>query len=95
MKDKKAAIARYNEHIEEVKAIVPKDKLLIFSVDQEWVPLCKFLGVDVPNSEFPNVNDRAQIKKSIADMTKGAYILITIGVLIVVGLIYAITKFLI
>ena len=95
MKDKKAAIARYNEHIEEVKAIVPKDKLLIFSVDQGWVPLCKFLGVDVPNSEFPNVNDRAQIKKSIADMTKGAYMFITIGVLIVVGLIYAITKFLI
>jgi hypothetical protein len=34
MKDKKIAIARYNEHIEEVKAIVPEDKLLLFSVDQ-------------------------------------------------------------
>src|SRR5580765_5971017 len=34
MKDKAAAIAFYNKHIEDVKATVPADKLLIFSVDQ-------------------------------------------------------------
>ena len=94
MKDKKTAIARYNEHIEEVKALVPEDRLLIFSVDQGWEPLCKFLGVDVANSEFPNVNDRTQIKKSIADITKGAYTFIAIGILIVIGLIYTITRYL-
>lgn len=95
MKDKSAAIARYHDHIKEVKAIVPEDKLLIFSVDQGWEPLCKFLEMPVPETDFPNVNDRTQIKKTIADITKGAYTFIAIGILILIVLIYAISRFLI
>lgn len=76
MPDKAAAIERYNEHIEEVKAVIPPDNLLVFSVDQGWEPLCNFLGVDVPDTEFPNVNDRAEIKKTLAEMTKGAYVIL-------------------
>ncbi len=88
MKDKQSAIARYNAHLEEVKATVPEDRLLVFSVDQGWEPLCNFLGVEVPDTEFPRVNDRAEIKKTIADMTKGAYMFIAIGVLLLAAIIY-------
>ncbi|SRX74475.1 sulfotransferase family protein [Aequorivita antarctica] len=93
MNDKTLAIARYNAHIEEVKAAIPKEKLLIFTVDQGWEPLCKFLDVEVPNSEFPNVNDRAEIKKTIADITKGAYTILAIGAIVLVGIIYGLIKF--
>ena len=34
----------YNQWVEEVKAHVPKDRLLVFSVKEGWEPLCKFLG---------------------------------------------------
>ena len=61
----KVAIARYNEHIEEVKAIVPRDKLLIFSVDQGWEPLCNFLGVQVPEADFPTSTIELRLKKPL------------------------------
>lgn len=79
MGNREKAIARYEEHIAEVKAAVPPESLLIYSVDQGWDPLCEFLGVPVPESGFPNVNDRAAIKKTIADITKGAYVILGIG----------------
>lgn len=93
MRNKAAAIARYQEHIEEVKAAVPADRLLIFTVDQGWEPLCRFLEVEVPKSAFPKVNDRAEIKKTIADITKGAYVFLAIGALALVGTFYGLTKY--
>ena len=68
--DRAKAIAHYQQHIEEVKAAVPPGRLLVFSVDQGWEPLCQFLGVAVPSTPFPNVNDRAAIKEVIAKLTK-------------------------
>ena len=94
MNNKAAAIARYAEHIEEVKAAVAADKLLIFKVDQGWEPLCNFLGVEVPTTPFPNVNDRAEVKKTIADITKGAYLFLTLGVLLLIAIAYGLLKFL-
>ena len=94
MENKKAALARYHDHVEEITAAVPADQLLIFSVDQGWGPLCDFLGLEAPNKPFPNVNDRAEVKKTIADMTKGAYVFIVIGLLLLAGIIYGLTKLL-
>ena len=73
------AIAQYRAHIDEVKAAVPEDRLLIFQVDQGWKPLCDFLGVPIPDGEFPRVNDRAQIQETIKNMTRGAYTILGIG----------------
>ena len=87
MENKAAAIQRYKDHIEEVKAAIPAAQLLIFSVDQGWGPLCNFLGVPVPNTPFPNVNDRTQIKGAIAAMTKGAYVIIGVGALLLAALV--------
>jgi hypothetical protein len=76
MGDKARAVARYNSYIDEVTAAVPADRLLVFKVDDGWGPLCNFLDVEKPESEFPNLNDRASIKKIIADITKGAYFIV-------------------
>jgi hypothetical protein len=62
-------------------------------VDQGWEPLCKFLEVEVPTSAFPNVNDRAEIKKTIADITKGAYVFLAIGALALAGISYGVTQY--
>ncbi len=88
MEDRAAAIAHYNQHIEDVKSSVPADRLLVFTVDQGWEPLCKFLGVPVPATPFPNVNDRAQIQKVIAGMTMGAYVILAAVAAASAGLIY-------
>ncbi len=94
MENKEAAIARYHAHLEEVKAAVPADRLLVFTVDQGWEPLCNFLGEPVPAIPFPNVNDRAQVKKTIANITKGAYLFLVLGAVVFVALLYALGTFL-
>jgi hypothetical protein len=53
------------DHIEAVKAHVPADQLLIFEVKEGWGPLCRFLDCDVPDSEFPNVNDTNEFKRRV------------------------------
>jgi len=51
----------FNRHVDEVKKHVPKEKLLIFQVQEGWDPLCKFLCVPVPNKPFPRTNDTKHI----------------------------------
>ncbi len=88
MDDKARAVARYEAYIEEVKAAVPPDRLLVFKVTEGWGPLCRFLGVPEPAEPFPNLNDRAAIKQVIRGIIKGAYITLgmyTVGAVAVVG----------
>ena len=89
MDDPAKAIAHYNQHIEDVKAVVPADRLLIYTADQGWEPLCAFVGVPVPDAPFPNVNDRAEIKQMLKGMVRGAYFILAglaVGVAALVGL---------
>lgn len=54
--DRDTCIARYNRHIDEVKATVPAERLLVYSVTEGWEPLCRFLGHEVPDIPFPHAN---------------------------------------
>ena len=58
-----ASIKFYKEHVEEVQANVPPEKLLVFSVKEGWEPLCKFLDLPVPTVPFPNINDRKAVQR--------------------------------
>ena len=58
--DKDYAIARVKEHEEAVLREVPAERLLVYSVDQGWEPLCAFLGVAVPDVPFPKLNTREE-----------------------------------
>lgn len=53
------AIEVFNRHNEEVKRTVPPERLLVYDVKEGWEPLCRFLGVPVPSTPFPRVNDTA------------------------------------
>lgn len=57
--DRDYACSIFEEHIAEVKRRVPADRLLVYEVKQGWEPLCAFLGVPVPDTPFPHLNDRA------------------------------------
>lgn len=64
--DRDYAISIFNDHIEQVKNVVPSEKLLIFNVKDGWDPLCQFLGVPIPtNSSFPHTNNREKVQRNI------------------------------
>jgi hypothetical protein len=56
--DKDYVMRRFHEQIECVKAQVPPERLLVYSVKDGWEPLCEFLDVPVPEQPFPHVNSR-------------------------------------
>ncbi len=63
--DRDAAIAAYRQRAEDVKAAIPADRLLVFDVAEGWEPLCRFLGVPVPEAPFPHHNLRADFWEAL------------------------------
>jgi Sulfotransferase domain len=53
-------IKAFVAHNATVKQTIPADRLLSYRVTTGWDPLCQFLGVQVPDAEFPKTNDRAE-----------------------------------
>ncbi|VDP74088.1 unnamed protein product [Echinostoma caproni] len=49
----------------DVQRKVPKERLLVYRVQDGWEPLCKFLQMDVPNQPFPCVNERDQFGRHV------------------------------
>jgi hypothetical protein len=54
--DEANAIHMFNAHNDEVRRLVPPERLLVYEVAQGWAPLCAFLGRPVPATPFPKVN---------------------------------------
>jgi hypothetical protein len=61
----------WNDHIAEVKASVPADKLLVYDVRDGWAPLCKFLGVKEPKDPIPHLNKKENFKAMLPKLMKG------------------------
>lgn len=53
--------ARQLEHSAMVRRVTRPEQLLEFDLSDGWEPLCKFLGVPVPDVPFPYVNEGASI----------------------------------
>ena len=64
--DREAAISRFREHNAQVQREIPAERLLVFEVAQGWEPLCSFLGVPVPATPFPRLNDTAAFQENLA-----------------------------
>jgi hypothetical protein len=54
-------------HNEEVKRVVPAERLLVWEVTDGWEPLCEFLEVEVPSEPLPHVNDRETFVGRVID----------------------------
>ena len=59
------AVEFYNTWKDAVIAEVTKDRLLIFQVKDGWNPLCEFLGVGSPSSQFPRMNDTKEVMNNM------------------------------
>ena len=62
--DMQKGMLRYQE---EVKANVPADRLLVWSVSDGWEPLCEFLELPVPDQPFPHLNDSKVFAERVID----------------------------
>lgn len=49
-------IAAFKRHEQEVRDTIAPERLLVFDARQGWEPLCEFLGVPVPDEDFPKTN---------------------------------------
>ena len=64
LEDKDHAIAVFNSHIEEVRQVVARERLLIFEAKYGWEPLCSFLDVPVPvDKPYPHKHEGALVRK--------------------------------
>ncbi|MFB2922872.1 sulfotransferase family protein [Aerosakkonema funiforme] len=68
-KDKAYALAVFNQHIEEVKRTVPPEQLLVYEVKEGWEPLCRFLGVTIPDRPFPHLNQKTEFTRILKEVS--------------------------
>ncbi len=55
---------RYQEHNDWIRSLVPKDRLLELRLGRHgWEPLCSFLNVDIPSTDYPRGNTASDLNK--------------------------------
>jgi hypothetical protein len=59
------AISAYEQHNEEVRRTVPRDRLIDWRPGDGWEPICSVLGVAVPEDPFPHENTTADFQARI------------------------------
>ncbi|CAG5104101.1 Oidioi.mRNA.OKI2018_I69.chr1.g1094.t1.cds [Oikopleura dioica] len=56
---------KYRQHNQYVMNNCPKDKLLIWRIEDGWEPICKFLGKPVPDGPLPHCNRLGGVIKDL------------------------------
>lgn len=69
MQDKAFMVSFFKNRTREIINTISPERLLVYEVKQGWEPLCDFLDVAVPETEFPRVNSRDETKALLAGMT--------------------------
>ena len=64
--DRAFMVDYFKRHDEAVRRAIPADRLLVYQAGQGWDPLCKFLGVPVPDTPYPQENSRAEFQARAA-----------------------------
>ncbi|MDJ0910474.1 MAG: sulfotransferase [Woeseiaceae bacterium] len=57
MHDEDVLYRKYRERADQVVGEIPAERLLVYDVADGWEPLCDFLGVDTPETDFPRTNN--------------------------------------
>ena len=57
MHDRQVLRQKYRQRAEHVRNEIPSNRLLVYDVADGWEPLCRFLGVEQPDTEFPRTNN--------------------------------------
>jgi hypothetical protein len=61
-RDEAAAKAAFVAHNDAVRAEIPADRLVDWQPGDGWEPICRALGVAVPDTPFPHVNTTAEFR---------------------------------
>ena len=61
-RDDTATMAAYERHNAAVRSEVPPERLVEWQPGAGWEPLCRALGVDVPDEPFPHVNTTEEFR---------------------------------
>jgi Sulfotransferase domain len=61
-REREHAIAAYERHNEDVRASVPRERLIDWQPGDGWEPICSALGVAVPDVPFPHVNTTEEFR---------------------------------
>ena len=83
------AIEIFKNHIQEVKAAIPPERLLIHQAEDGWDPLCALLGKPVPDTPYPRVNEAASMNGLVSRMTwmrRAPWLLAGIAAALLLGL---------
>ena len=61
---------RYRAHSNEIRGILSKqpERLLEWTVEDGWEPLCRFLGKDIPKDDFPHGNTPKAFAQKLTEM---------------------------
>ena len=54
---KEECLENYDKHNQRVQEVIPPERLLVYNWSDGWAPLSHFLGVPVPDKEFPHVDE--------------------------------------
>lgn len=84
--DKVHARAIYERNIEEVKRTIAAERLLVYTPSEGWEPLCRFLGVSVPNEPMQHRNERQEMIRIRRVMTAVGWAVSPITAPIALGL---------
>lgn len=60
--ERDAAIAAVEAWNADVRASAPPDRLLLWNTGDGWEPICRALGVAVPDEPFPHTNTTAEFR---------------------------------
>lgn len=55
----------YEGHYAEIRRVCPGERLLEYKLGEGWEPLCGFLGREVPDTEFPRINEGRMLAKQL------------------------------
>lgn len=68
--DKDFVIDLYERNTRDVQAVFSSDRLLTYELGSGWEPLCQFLDIPVPQTEFPRSNSTDEFQTLVKEKMK-------------------------
>ena len=68
--DKDGILAAYRDNETAVRALAKTGRALIFQTREGWLPLCTFLGTEVPVEPYPKSNERKEFFSNVKSGTE-------------------------
>lgn len=66
--NKELVIKKYHDYNTDVMNFIPEERSLIYDVKTGWAPLCKFLNVPIPETDFPKSNSTQEFISNVKNI---------------------------